>query len=153
MFRIDSRNFDDILNIDHKFTGCVIDTEGDKAWYLNGKCHRTDGPAVEHANGDKGWYRHGKFHREDGPAVEYTDGDKSWYLHGLKHREDGPAYESDRGRYRYEEWWQYGELHREDGPAIIDELNGTKYWYLNGKSTTEQHVMRLHKLKGFINGN
>ena len=47
-----------------------------KAWYLNGKLHREDGPAVEFADGDKFWYLNGKLHREDGPAVEYADGDK-----------------------------------------------------------------------------
>jgi len=30
----------------------ITDTYGDKYWYLNGKRHREDGPAVEHANGD-----------------------------------------------------------------------------------------------------
>ena len=43
---------------------------GDKAWYLNGKRHREDGPAYESANGDKFWYLNGKLHREDGPAYE-----------------------------------------------------------------------------------
>jgi hypothetical protein len=55
---------------------------GNKSWYLNGKRHREDGPAVEYANGDKAWYLNGKRHREDGPAIEYADGDKSWYLNG-----------------------------------------------------------------------
>ena len=31
-----------------------------KSWYRNGKRHREDGPAVEHADGRKEWYRHGK---------------------------------------------------------------------------------------------
>jgi hypothetical protein len=33
-----------------------------------------------YANGDKSWFLNGKRHREDGPAVEYADGDKYWYL-------------------------------------------------------------------------
>ncbi len=33
---------------------------GSKEWYLNGKYHREDGPAVERANGDKVWYLNGK---------------------------------------------------------------------------------------------
>jgi hypothetical protein len=49
-------------------------------WFLNGKRHREDGPAVEYANGFKAWCINGKRHREDGPAVEYADGSKSWYL-------------------------------------------------------------------------
>ena len=54
--------------------------KGDKFWYLNGKRHREDGPAVEYARGDKFWYLNGKCHREDGPAIEYADGHKAWYL-------------------------------------------------------------------------
>jgi hypothetical protein len=29
---------------------------GTKRWWLNGKLHRTDGPAVEWANGDVSWF-------------------------------------------------------------------------------------------------
>ena len=53
--------------------------DGTKFWYLNGKRHRTDGPAVEWCDGGKRWYHNGKLHRTDGPAVEYTNGDKFWY--------------------------------------------------------------------------
>jgi len=53
---------------------------GDRFWYLNGKLHREDGPAVEYADGSKYWYLNGKLHREDGPAMELADGSKSWYL-------------------------------------------------------------------------
>ena len=54
--------------------------KGDKAWYLNGKLHREDGPAFEGASGSKEWYLNGKRHREDGPAIEWADGSKSWLL-------------------------------------------------------------------------
>jgi len=37
-----------------------VDNEGTKRWYLNGKLHREDGPAVEYANGGKFWYLNGK---------------------------------------------------------------------------------------------
>jgi hypothetical protein len=84
---------------------------GSKFWYLNGKCHREDGPAIECASGNKYWYLNGKCHREDGPAIECASGNKYWYLNGKRHREDGPAVE-----------WS----------------NGNKYWYLNGKEYTEQ---------------
>jgi len=33
-------------------------------------------------NGTKHWYLNGRLHREDGPAVEYANGDKCWYLNG-----------------------------------------------------------------------
>jgi hypothetical protein len=57
-------------------------TNGDKHWYLNGKRHREDGPAIEFSNGDKYWYLNDLIHREDGPAVEESDGEKYWYLNG-----------------------------------------------------------------------
>jgi len=39
---------------------CEVDEYGTKFWHLNGNLHRTDGPAVEHANGEKCWYLNGK---------------------------------------------------------------------------------------------
>ena len=35
-----------------------------------------------YADGTKKWFLSGKLHREDGPAVEYANGSKHWYLHG-----------------------------------------------------------------------
>jgi hypothetical protein len=58
--------------------------DGSKEWWLNGKRHREDGPAVEHADGYKSWWLKGKRHREDGPAVEYADGDKYMTEEGHK---------------------------------------------------------------------
>ena len=37
---------------------------------------------IEYSNGAKFWFLNGKRHREDGPAIEYSDGDKYWYLNG-----------------------------------------------------------------------
>ena len=34
------------------------------------------------ADGAKQWFLNGKFHREDGPAIEWSGGTKSWYLNG-----------------------------------------------------------------------
>jgi hypothetical protein len=92
-----------------EYTVKVYDN-GTKAWYLNGKRHREDGPAVEWSDGSKYWYLNGNRHREDGPAMEFANGDKYWYLDGKCHREDGPAVE-----------WS----------------NGSKRWFLNGKEYTE----------------
>ena len=36
-----------------------VDGYGTKHWYLNGKRHREDGPAIEYANGDKEWCLNG----------------------------------------------------------------------------------------------
>ena len=37
-----------------------INKRGTKFWYLNGKLHREDGPAIEYPNGDGFWYLNGK---------------------------------------------------------------------------------------------
>ena len=94
---------------------CKTDGNGTKYWYIEGKRHRADGPAVEWANGDKEWYFNDKLHRADGPAVEMANGTKYWYLEGQLHRADGPA---------------------------VERADGTKAWYLNGKEVTERDVMK-----------
>jgi hypothetical protein len=91
-------------------------SNGTKSWWLNGKLHREDGPAIDRSNGTKSWWLNGKLHREDGPAVEYASGSKCWYLNG--------------------------ELHREDGPAV-EYASGYKAWYLNGKRVTEEEHKRM----------
>ena len=66
--------------IPEDYTGIAEMVDGSKRWFLNGKLHREDGPAVEWSNGSKRWFLNGKYHREDGPACEYADGEKVWYL-------------------------------------------------------------------------
>src|ERR1039458_1340274 len=63
-----------------------------------GILHRLDGPAVIRGNGlfsepdgDKEWWVEGKRHRTGGPAVEYENGDNEWYLNGKRHRVGRPA--------------------------------------------------------------
>ena len=70
-------NWDDLPN---NFTGIAIFPIGDKFWYVEGKWHRLDGPAIEWANGDKYWYVEDKQHRLDGPACEWANGSKYWYV-------------------------------------------------------------------------
>jgi hypothetical protein len=107
----------------------VIRADGTKSWWVNGERHREGGPAVIRANGTKVWYLNGQRHREDGPAVEWADGAKMWYLNGDLHRKNGPAIEYPEGR---KEWWVNGNLHRKNGPAI-EYPDGTKEWWVNGK--------------------
>jgi hypothetical protein len=33
-------------------------------------------------NGTRSWFLNGKLHREDGPAIEYEFGHKVWFLNG-----------------------------------------------------------------------
>jgi len=61
---------------------CQTYPNGTKYWFLNGKLHRKDGPAMEWPDGTAYWYLNGKFHRESGPAINIPDGSKYWYLNG-----------------------------------------------------------------------
>ena len=90
-------------------------------------------------NGHKEWYLDGRLHREDGPAVEKAYGDKAWWLNGYLHREDGPAVEWHSGR---KEWWLNGNLHREDGPAV-EKFNGDKQWCLNNEEVDPEVIVDL----------
>ena len=99
--------------------GYIIDIkiDGAKYWYLNGKLHRTDGPAIEYSNGDKEWFLNGVYHRVNGPAIicvnvyNYT----AYFIHGKRHRLDGPARE-----------WR--EIYK-------------KEWYINNKEYTEEDYL------------
>lgn len=110
-----------------------------------GQLHREDGPAVIEKNGHKEWYKNGKRHREDGPAREWSNGQKEWYINGKEHREDGPAIIHTNG---LKVWFKNGEFHREDGPAVILQ-NGQLQWWLNGKwyETKENWLIAVHILK------
>ena len=68
--------------------GLIVDSYGNRRWYVNDRLHRTDGPAFVGANGTQAWYLNGKNHREDGPAYIDTDGYYSWYLRGIRHNFD-----------------------------------------------------------------
>ena len=63
--------------------------------------------------------------------VEVINEGTFWYKEGTDelHKKDGPAIEClDGSKY----WYLNGKCHRKDGPAI-EWANGTKYWCLNGK--------------------
>ena len=83
------------------YTGKFKNEHGDTVWYLNGKLHREDGPAIERLSGDRFWYRYGLLHRENGPAIERNNGTKEWWLNGYLHRENGPAIVFPDGRKQY----------------------------------------------------
>ena len=100
---------------------CKTYANGAKQWYLNGKWHREDGPAIELANGSKEWWLNDKLHREDGPAVEYANGDKEWFLNGKRHREDGPA---------------------------VEYADGDKDWFLNGVHADPETIVDLWLIQG-----
>jgi hypothetical protein len=67
-------------------TGRFVDNYGTIMYFLNGKYHREDGPAIEFDNGDKQYLINDEFHRLDGPAVEFSSPSLShlnkWYYKG-----------------------------------------------------------------------
>jgi|TARA_B110000240_G_C13261404_1_gene351783 hypothetical protein len=74
------------------------------------------------------WMLNGKYHRTDGPAFESdVTNRRSWWKYGERHRTDGPAVESIYGN----QWWIDGRLHHSDGPAI-EYNDGNVCWYLEG---------------------
>jgi hypothetical protein len=75
---------DSYQEIPDNCTGLIEWDRGSKYWYVNGKRHRLDGPAVEYSNGDKAWYFENKLHRLDGPAWEGVNGYKSWWVEGVQ---------------------------------------------------------------------
>jgi hypothetical protein len=97
----------------------IIKTDYAICYYLNGKCHRLDGPAFEYLNGDKEWFQDGKRHRIDGPAVEGYNGYKAWYQNGLLHRIDGPA---------------------------VEFTDGIKHWYYEEKYITDKSQEEFEKI-------
>ena len=68
-----------------------IDKNGGKFYYKDKEMmirHREDGPAIEDSDGYKAWFLNGKRHREDGPAVEYPEGFKAWFLNNRRYTEE-----------------------------------------------------------------
>ena len=125
-------------------------SDGTKFWYINGKCHREDGPASEYSNGTKYWYINGYLHREDGPAAEYSDGSVEYYLNDLlyskkdfdkeirKMKKANKVNKQKEDKFYYSDGTTSSErdfdkvLHREDGPAV-ERSDGTKFWCINDK--------------------
>lgn len=109
--------------------GLYVDDDGTRNWYLNGKLHRTDGPAVEYVQRKKRTLLLGLCWGKNVPDDEYANGEKHWYLNGKRHRVNGPAIEYENGS---KVWYSCDLLHREDGPAIED-ASGAQRWYIHGK--------------------
>ena len=88
-------------------------------WFLNGKLHREDGPAIEYANGTKFWYLNGKRHREDGPAIKWANEDKFWYLNDKELTEQEHAAQTKKSTTAF------GTNASCDGEIV--EIRGEKY--------------------------
>jgi hypothetical protein len=107
---------------------------GRRGWYMNGKLHRTDGPAVIDHD-EREWWVNGKLHRTDGPAVIMDRNRKEWRVNGELHRTDGPAIVRVTGLGADREWWVNGKKHRTAGPAVEYPGGGVEWW-LNGQKLT-----------------
>lgn len=109
----------------------VIEPDGTRKWYRNGKLHRGgDQPAIVSPVGSQYWYRNGELHRDgDQPAVVETWG-RCWFKYGNLQREgDQPAIVSRNGT---QEWYRNHKLHRDDDqPAIIGAYE--RRWYRDGE--------------------
>lgn len=125
----------------HCLTGpAVIRENGNTQYWVNGRLHRDDGPAVEdHIKKYYAWHKHGSFHRIGGPAIMYKNGSEEWFVSGDRHRLGGPAIiHMDNNTVTKEEWYKNGKMHRIGGPAYSD-IKGKMEWYKDGK---------LHRLDG-----
>lgn len=67
-----------IKKITIALTSKTITANDIQTWWINGKKHRNDGPAVIYADGGEEWLLNGEFHRDNGPAINYVNGDHSW---------------------------------------------------------------------------
>ena len=77
------QEFNSKEDVPPNFTGkCYVKNNLTTCYYLDGKLHRTDGPAKEYCSGEKNWRKDGKLHRLDVPALEFASGDKYWYVEG-----------------------------------------------------------------------
>ena len=56
-----------------------ISKTGFESWYLNGRYHKEDGPAIINLRGSEEWQQDGELHRIDGPAVINSNGYEAWY--------------------------------------------------------------------------
>ena len=91
-----------------------------------------------------GWYVNGKLHREDGPAlVEYYENGQimsnECYVNGKLHREDGPALVEyyENGQIKSQKWYENAKLHKNDYSAIIN-------YYENGQMDEYEYLHKKH---------
>lgn len=103
-------------------------------WFRYGEKHRTDGPAFVDSDGSQYYYINGKCHREDGPARSSKVAN-IWMINGKVHRIGAPAILYTNGNYN---WLSKGVRHRLDGPAV--KRGNSLFYYVNGKFCATDHV-------------
>ena len=55
----------DYSRVLHEIEGPAVVFDDDKWWYVDGKLHRIDGPAMEYGSGTKAWYIDDKYYSEE----------------------------------------------------------------------------------------
>lgn len=104
-------------------------------YYMFGKLHRTDGPALVTSKENIYYYFKGKLHNQEHPSLHY--GSKVYCKHGLYHRLTKPSYRYVNYYKNIVKYKQYNVLHRIDGNAeiYIHDQNTTAcvYRYYHGK--------------------
>lgn len=158
-----------------------INEYGVKIWYLPSKgkdfWHRLDGPAVEHPNGSKDWYVNGKHHREDGPAVVWIFGTyysfsrerllnserrrigQQWYINGEQQLEK--QWYIDGERYSEKEWALKCDLRRNEilhtdydkSLDVVDDLEEQGLDTLDGTNLEiyQEHLGIVEQYEGIVN--
>lgn len=102
------------------------------------------------------YYINGKIHRENGPAIEWSDGSKYWYIEGNLHRDKKPAVIQMNGLC---EWWENGNfvykkiIHPTSVQELIDNENQVeqiKEIALYGfDSETKAEIIKIKQYNGF----
>lgn len=116
------------------FTGVVLQQDY-KSWFVDGKYHREDGPALIWRSGRREWWIKDRRHRKNGPAI-VDKNYRAWYVNGQFHRENGPAiiHYYPRVKKFHKEWWVNDKKHRLDGPAVeYPDRKQSKAWYYHGQ--------------------
>ena len=78
--------YDKDYNLHNENGPAVINPNGDCEWWLNGKKHRIDGPAISHDSDNYfEWWVDGKRHNENGPAICFANGNYSWFIDNINY--------------------------------------------------------------------
>lgn len=76
--------------IEHK-EGCYKGEYGIIRWYKNNLLHKEGEPATIDILNNKHWFIDGKLHREDGPAIErgnISSRSNRWFIQGIEYTEE-----------------------------------------------------------------
>lgn len=102
-------------DIPKDFTGvCRVFERSETRWYVNGKAHRKNAPAVINDNGMQQWWLNGQRHRLNGPAVygrQYKGGKSLW---SDEYRVHGKLYKKQ----------DYNELLLVKANRVLDMIKG-----------------------------